>query len=263
MPRLTVATVTYNALNTLGPTVASVDRQTARKRFEYIIIDGFSMDGTMDLIKSFKDAHIVDYWISSPDEGIYDAMNRATELSHGDYVLFLNAGDEFAEPDTVEKLLDWHGENPDFVWGDCLIKRKGKLVPDPADKMLQHIYRQMTVSHQSIAIRHDLLKEHPFSLDYQVCADYEVLCSLIANGFKGLYRPIPVALIEEEGFSSQNFFVGLREKRKISYQYFPQDWWRSTPYFWAWGTYMRFKLFFKNTYTKLKDFLIEVYGPRK
>ncbi|NNM55439.1 MAG: glycosyltransferase [Spirochaetales bacterium] len=259
-PRLTVATVTYNAVNALAPTVASVVRQSARNRFEYIIVDGFSMDGSIDLIKDFFDAKLVDYWISSPDAGIYDAMNRVIELARGEYILFLNAGDEFAEADTVEKFLDWQGDKPDYVWGDCLIKSQGKLVSDPANNMLRHIYRQMTVSHQSIAIRKALLKEHNFRRYYKVAADYEVLCHLITSGRRGLYRPIPVALIEEEGFSSRNFYRGLREKRMISYHYFPQDRWRSGPYFFTWGIYMKVKVALQTMVKSWRDYLKEVYG---
>lgn len=261
--RLTVATVTYNAVSTLGPTVASVARQSARHRFEYIIVDGFSMDGSIDLIKDFFDAKLVDYWISSPDAGIYDAMNRVIELARGEYILFLNAGDEFAEPNTVEKFLDWQGDTPDYVWGDCLIKSQSKLVSDPANNMLRHIYRQMTVSHQSIAIRKALLKEHNFRRNYKVAADYEVLCYLITTGRRGLYRPIPVALIEEEGFSSRNFYRGLREKRIISSHYFPKDRWRSGPYFFIWGVYMKVKVTLRAMVKRWRDYLKEVYGTKK
>lgn len=187
----------------------------------------------------------VDAWISEPDQGIYDAMNKAAARARGRYVLYLNAGDVFPAADTLERFLAWGEDEPAFVWGDSEVDLAGTLLPDPADRMPRLLYRQMTVCHQSLAVRTDLLRAHPFDLSYRVCADYEVLCALVTGGHTGRYRPVTVSRVQDEGYSSRNFFAGLREKRRISRRYFPRDQWRAGPYFTLWGLYMRMKTVFK------------------
>lgn len=238
-------TVTYNAEGVFTKTLASVSAQTARNRLEYLVVDGASSDRTVEAIELAAVRGEVDTWISEPDHGIYDAMNKAVSRARGEYVLFLNAGDNFAAEDTVEQFLDTSSARPDFFWGDCEIVSGGRLVPDRADQMLRFLYRQMTVSHQSLAIRTDLLRSHPFDITLKVAADYEVLCWLVVSGRQGKYVPVVVSRIEEEGFSSRNFFRGLAEKRAVSRRYFPQQQWRSVPYFVVWGLYMKLKIWYK------------------
>lgn len=244
-PLLTVITVTYNPGEAFAATLASVRAQTARGRIEYLVIDGASTDNTLTTIEAAAARGDVDGWSSEPDRGIYDAMNKGVARAKGDYVLFLNAGDAFPGADTLDRFLDFGSERPDFFWGDCEIVVGERRVPDPADRMLRFLYRQMTVSHQSLAILTDRLRAHPFNIALRVAADYEVLCALVASGAKGLYRPVVVSRIEEEGFSSRNFFLGLAEKRTVSYRYFPRDRWRSAPHFALWGLYMKLKIWYK------------------
>jgi len=244
-PLLTVVTVSFNAGDAFATTLSSVRAQTLRSRIEYLVVDGASTDGTMAMIEEAAGRGEVDGWFSEPDRGIYDAMNKGVARATGDYVLFLNAGDAFPSADTLERFLALGTDRPDFVWGDCEIVIGGRFVPDPAGRMLRFLYRQMTVSHQSLAIRTDRLRAHPFDLTLKVAADYEVLCSLVSSGARGLYLPVVVSRIEEEGFSSRNFFLGLAEKRAVSFRYFPAQRWRSAPYFALWGLYMKLKFWYK------------------
>jgi hypothetical protein len=160
-------------------------------------------------------------------------------------VLFLNAGDVFPTPDTVERFLALEEGRPSFLWGDSEVDRAGRILPDPAKRMLRFLYRQMTVCHQSLAVRTDLLRSHPFDLSLRVAADYAVLCALVVEGGEGRYRPVTVSRVQDEGFSSKNFFLGLDEKRQISRRFFPRDRWRSEPYFALWGLYMKLKIWYK------------------
>lgn len=244
-PLLTVVTVTFNAKTAFLDTLASVRTQTVRNRIEYLVIDGASSDGTVDEVREAAGRGEVDAWTSEPDRGIYDAMNKAVARARGEYVLFLNAGDRFPAADTLERFLDFGDARPGFVWGDCEVHRAGKNLPDPAHRMLRFLYRQMTVSHQSLAIRTELLRSHPFDLTLKVAADYAVLCALVAEGFDGLYRPLVVSRVEDEGFSSKHFFLGLEEKRRVSRRFFPGDQWRARPYFALWGLYMKLKIWYK------------------
>ena len=243
-PRLSVVTVTYNAREGFQKTLASVNSQTARSQLEYVVIDGASTDGTLDAIRGAAAHGEVDVWLSEKDNGIYDAMNKAVTKARGEYVLFMNAADTFVNAQTVERLVLWMETAPGFLWGDCLVERKGQLLLDPAKRMLRFLYRQMTVSHQSLAVRTDLLRTHPFDLQFRVAADYAVLCALVSEKEKGVYCSFPIAATQDEGFSSRNFFQGLSEKRELSHRYFPAERWRADPYFLLLWFYMTIKLFF-------------------
>jgi glycosyltransferase involved in cell wall biosynthesis len=240
-----VVTVTFNARQGFLATRASVVAQTARHRIEYLVVDGASTDGTVETLGECQARGEVDRWVSEPDKGIYDAMNKAVGLARGDYVLFLNAGDKFPAGDTVARFLEATADRPAYFWGDSEVDRNGQILPDPADRMLRFLYRQMTVCHQSLAVRTDLLRAHPFDLSLRVAADYAVLCHFVADGRVGRYVPLTVSRVLDEGFSSKNFFLGLDEKRRVSRRYFPGDQWRALPYFALWGLYMRFKFWYK------------------
>lgn len=88
--KLSIITINYNNREGLRKTIESVVAQTTRE-FEYIVIDGGSTDGSVDVIKEFSD--YIDYWVSEPDKGIYNAMNKGVKVAHGDYCQFLNSGD--------------------------------------------------------------------------------------------------------------------------------------------------------------------------
>lgn len=242
-PLLTVVTVTFNARTAFSKTLGSVQEQSFRDRIEYLVVDGASTDGTVGVIKEASGT--IDQWVSEPDLGIYDAMNKATSLARGKFVLFLNAGDIFPTTDTLERFLAKEVGDAGFLWGDSEVDRDGEAIPDPASRMLRFLYRQMTVCHQSLAVRRDLLLSHPFDLSLKVAADHAVLCALVTEGIEGLYRPVVVSRVLDQGFSSRNFFLGLAEKRLVSRRYFPRDQWRARPYFALWGLYMKLKIWYK------------------
>mgnify|MGYP001033420933 FL=1 len=103
---ISVVTVSYNAVLTIEQTILSVINQTY-PNVEYIIIDGGSTDGTVDIIKKYADK--IAYWVSEPDKGIYDAMNKGGLKATGDFIQFLNAGDWFENEHVIEKIFkDWY-----------------------------------------------------------------------------------------------------------------------------------------------------------
>ncbi|MBT8324244.1 MAG: glycosyltransferase, partial [Winogradskyella sp.] len=99
--KLSIITVNFNNAEGLKKTVDSVTAQTW-KDFEYIIIDGSSTDGSTEVIKANK--NIIDRWVSEPDEGVYQAMNKGISMANGEYLLFLNSGDHFYKDDVLEKF---------------------------------------------------------------------------------------------------------------------------------------------------------------
>lgn len=100
-PLISVVTVSYNAVSTIEQTILSVINQTY-PHIEYIIIDGGSTDGTVDIIKKYADK--IAYWVSEPDKGIYDAMNKGIKVATGEWINFMNSGDCLYRNDTIEKF---------------------------------------------------------------------------------------------------------------------------------------------------------------
>ncbi|MDD4486999.1 MAG: glycosyltransferase family 2 protein, partial [Proteiniphilum sp.] len=120
MKHLSVITVTWNAAATLERTIKSV-REQSWPFIEHLIIDGGSKDGTLELIDNH--AHERLRWVSEPDKGLYDAMNKGVAMATGDYLCFLNAGDTFFTADSVEKMMSTFDEAsaPDIIYGETAI----------------------------------------------------------------------------------------------------------------------------------------------
>ena len=117
-PRISIITVCYNAERQLKETIKSVVNQTY-KNIEYIVIDGASLDGTTELLKKYGSS--INYWVSEPDNGIYDAMNKGLSVSTGDYVQFLNAGDLFYKKNSLEVFICAANTHHDLIYGDIML----------------------------------------------------------------------------------------------------------------------------------------------
>ena len=124
--KLSVITINYNNCDGLRKTIESVVNQTCRD-FEYIIIDGGSTDGSVDVIKQYADK--IDYWVSEPDKGIYNAMNKGIAVAHGEYLNFMNSGDCFYESTVVENVLP-HLCSADFYVGNIYVDNNGHRTKD-------------------------------------------------------------------------------------------------------------------------------------
>jgi glycosyltransferase involved in cell wall biosynthesis len=171
-PILSVITVVYNNVKDIERTMLSVLGQTYAG-IEYIVIDGKSTDGTLDIIDRYRD-HVK--LISEKDNGIYDAMNKGLAMATGDYVIFMNSGDEFYSADTVANVFAtspdadiYYGEtemiNAD---GESLGQRRHKA---PAVFTWRSFKYGMSVSHQAIYIRRSLLEQ--YNPQYKLSADIE------------------------------------------------------------------------------------------
>lgn len=122
MPKLSIITINYNNLEGLKKTIESVSSQTC-KEFEYLIIDGGSTDGSVAYIESKSDA--IDYWISEPDKGIYNAMNKGIELATGEYILFINSGDHLFS-NKVVKSAEKYLQSYDVIYFNLQIISEDK-----------------------------------------------------------------------------------------------------------------------------------------
>jgi glycosyltransferase involved in cell wall biosynthesis len=217
-PKFSIITVTYNAAQVLEDTIQSVITQTY-KGVEYIIIDGGSKDGTLDIINRYK-THIHTV-ISEPDKGLYDAMNKGIRVATGDYICFLNAGDALHEDDTL--LLMVHsitGEVlPDVLYGETqLVDEEGHFVrmrrlSAPEQLTWKSFQKGMLVCHQAFFARRELVE--PYDLHYRFSADFD-WCIRIMKKSHNLHNT-HLTLIDylNEGMTTRNHKASLKERFHI------------------------------------------------
>ncbi|EEZ3329289.1 glycosyltransferase, partial [Escherichia coli] len=166
--------MTYNAKEALEVTLKSVASQTSDD-FEYIIIDGASSDGTVELVRKYPE--VVTRFVSEPDEGIYHAMNKGIQLANGRWILFLNAGDTFSSAETVRALESELDEEFDFVFGDRnRISDSGESTLELSGPVQETLNREV-VFHQACATKAALLKDNPYNTNYLLAADFEYIVS--------------------------------------------------------------------------------------
>jgi glycosyltransferase involved in cell wall biosynthesis len=180
LPLITVITVVYNGAKHLEDTIKSVINQTY-PNVEYIIIDGGSTDGTIDIIKKYED--YIDYWVSEPDKGIYDAMNKGIDLTAGQWINFMNAGDKFFNDNTIFFIyqnVKSFDSNCDIVYGKAgVIDEKGELVSIQGlneRESLRKLKKYMSVPHQSTFYRLEFFKKiGKYDDNLKLAGDYEIL----------------------------------------------------------------------------------------
>lgn len=196
--RLSIITVTYNNSIGLERTIKSIINQTCRD-FEYIIVDGDSTDNSVNIIKEYE-SHI-SQWVSEPDSGIYNAMNKAVKMAIGDYCLFLNAGDELYSCTTIEELykIDFH---EDFVEGreyDADIKR---LRSRPQEPTLAFYLFCGNNRHQSSLIKRSMLLQYPYDEKLRIVSDLKFnIESIIIRNCSYKYINVIIANYEGGGIS--------------------------------------------------------------
>lgn len=150
---ISIITICYNAASDLEKTIKSVRAQVFND-YEYIVVDGGSKDATSEIIKS--NADVITKWVSEPDKGIYDAMNKGIRMATGDWVIMMNAGDVFADSDVLQNVFSH--VIPDkitFLYGDTLSRQK-------KGKLLRRItsWKDGNVNHQAVIYRRKLHEEH-------------------------------------------------------------------------------------------------------
>lgn len=170
--KISIITVCWNAASVLQRTIDSVAEQDY-PHIEYILVDGASNDRTLELIKNAGD--IVTRWITEPDKGIYDAMNKGLALATGDYVLFLNAGDELADGHVLSEIFSL--PEADAYYGHAMLtdldgQALGLREPLPPSTLTwRSLQWGMSVCHQAFIIRRE--KAVQYDLQYRICADID------------------------------------------------------------------------------------------
>ena len=222
-PLFSIITVTYNAAGTIRPTLESVGSQTCTL-YEHIIADGRSTDATLGIIDSMPDPRR--RVTSRPDDGIYDAMNRAISEARGDYLIFLNAGDRLHSPDTLARYADaiMANDYPGIVYGQTvLVDAQGRTLGPRHLRAPERLTREsfadgMVVCHQAMAV---LRRIAPFyNLKYRYSADYEWAIICLQHSRSNICLPCTVADYLSEGTTTAHFRESLLERFRIMATYY-------------------------------------------
>ncbi len=222
-PLFSIITVTYNASATIDATLTSVASQSCRL-FEYIVMDGKSGDDTVAKVEAaaIPEAIIV----SEPDNGLYDAMNKAMLLARGDYLIFLNAGDSFTTPDTLQLIADVIMDNdyPGVVYGETHIVngRREHLAPRhlsaPGRLTLDSFAEGMVVCHQAFIALRKLAG--PYDLKYRFSADYDWCIRILQHSRRNVFVGQTIIDYLSEGVTTAHRRSSLKERFEIMCRYY-------------------------------------------
>ncbi len=223
-PKFTIITITYNAARWLERTVVSILSQSY-PNIEYLIIDGGSKDGTVDIIKQYAPG--IAYWVSEPDKGLYDAMNKGLKQATGDYVWFINAGDTLQSAATVQRIAMKIGKRsslPDIIYGETsIVDADGKplgmrRLKAPKQLTWKSFRMGMLVCHQSFIAKRTIAPE--YDLQYRLSADYD-WCIRCLKQAKSIYNTkMILSNYLEEGLSTQQRKASLKERYEVMCKYY-------------------------------------------
>lgn len=207
MFRITVVTVTYNAEKLIENTLKSVLIQDY-PNLEYVIVDGDSKDLTVKIIQDYKECFLkknIRYsYVSEKDNGIFDAMNKATKIASGDYVIFINAGDLLANANVLTSVVkSLSGKEADVIYGNHYVLYEKLFTPvKPQD--IDSMPQTMPFSHQATFTKRELLLKNPYDIIYSLCADYDLYLKLYLAKAKFVYVDCFIAYFAAGGACQAN-----------------------------------------------------------
>lgn len=223
-PKISVITVVYNGQDFLEGTIQSVIQQTYNN-IEYLVIDGKSKDKTVDIIKNYKN-HISN-WISEPDKGLYDAMNKGLKMATGDFVLFMNAGDRFSNKNVLTTVFSKYDKDTDILYGEVMMVNEnhqpiGTRTEITTRKLPQQLTWKsmklgMVVCHQAFIPRRELC---PFYIDHNLSADIDWVIEILKKSRKNVNCGIVIADFLVGGVSKQRHRQSLKDRYNVLQKHF-------------------------------------------
>lgn len=209
-PLLTIVTVTMNCVSTIEQTLLSV-QEIKSSDIEYIVIDGVSTDGTLELVRGF--GTLVDIVVSEPDTGIYNAMNKGCDCAKGKYILFINGDDKLVAEGFPTVLKTLRSEVADIICATTLIDSReqpvGELIGAPWRLPFYN-----SIPHPSSFVKTSLMKKYSFREDLKISSDYDFFLRAFVAGRKFEILPVPTA-VHRRGGVSNNLEVVLPEMDQI------------------------------------------------
>lgn len=253
-PVVSIISVTYQAEQFLEKTMLSILNQDCSD-FEYLIVDGNSTDKTTEIIKHFelqinegiyaiKPSNF--HWISEPDKGLYDAMNKGLKMAKGEFIWFINAGDKIHSDKTLKIVIDCLNRNPqcDILYGKSLmIDQDDNILGDmrktaPRGLMKKSLLNGLVVCHQAILVRKKIAPL--YDLKYRIASDYDWVIKILNVSKQNIYIDTYLSNYMISGISSKNEKKALKERYIIMKNHFGL-----CPTLWA-----HFKIILKYPFTR-------------
>lgn len=222
---ISVITINYNNFSGLEKTFLSVFSQT-KKDFEYIIIDGGSTDGSAAYIENQR-GHI-DYWVSEPDKGIYNAMNKGIKAATGDFIILMNSGDVFYDDTIIEALSSELKTTDAIVYGDVVLRNEKKdterIQKHPEKLNFSYFYNQ-TICQQACFIKRSLFDTiFYFNENYKITSDWEFLIyAIYIEKVQTRKIDVLISIYDTSGISGNPDFrqIATKEREQTINKYFP------------------------------------------
>lgn len=207
--KISIVTVCYNAESTIKETIESVINQTY-ENIEYIIKDGLSSDNTNTIIKQYASSSNIKH-IVSKDLGIYDAMNEAIQECTGDWIIFMNADDQFFDNNVLRDIFaNCEYDNYDAIYGNALMKDEvgtflNKALP------ISYITIKKPFVHQSLFVKASIMKKYLYSLEFSISSDYDFALRIYNDGYKFLRLDNVVCVFSLAGVSGTKFIDTVKD----------------------------------------------------
>jgi len=216
-PLFSIITVTWNAAAVIASTMQSVQRQTSSD-YEMLIIDGASTDDTLSIVKRASISALRVF--SEPDKGLYDAMNKGIARARGRYLVFLNAGDTFADDTVLARMALLAVDNPGVIYGQTqLVDAQRNVVGKrhltaPKRLTANSFLNGMVVCHQAFVVRRDLAPE--YDLQYRLSADYDWCIKVLRKSPSNAYAgEAPLISYLADGMTTRHHGASLWERFRI------------------------------------------------
>ncbi len=214
--RYSVITINFNNKDGLNHTINSVISQT-NTDYEFIIIDGGSTDGSVDIIRKYEKN--ITYWVSEKDYGIYHAMNKGVVQAHGDYCIFMNSGDGFHSPDVLDSIANYQ---EDIICGKVIKGNDTKASGLFRSSITLVDLMRASLPHQAMIIKRELLVNHPYDEHYKILSDWKFCIETIVFD-NCSYRNLDVIVADYDtnGISTNSNGLLPKEREQILKEMFP------------------------------------------
>lgn len=221
--KISIITINYNNAVGLEYTINSVVKQTSQEK-EFIIVDGASSDGSVEIIKKYSN-HITK-WLSEPDTGIYNAMNKGIRLATGDYCIMMNSGDGFYSPRVLDNVRDHLLTSKDIYNGNAIYVRDGRIIwyrKCQTDSSAVFFFKS-SLCHQATFIKTSLLKEIMYDESYMMVSDWKFYIEALFLKHAS-YEAIDedICCFEWGGITAQKPDLGKREREDVLNKLFSSE----------------------------------------
>lgn len=221
MPKFTVITINYNNRDQLRHTIASVVGQSFPD-IEYIVIDGGSTDGSIEVIKEYEDK--ITFWLSEPDNGVYHAMNKGLRHAHGEWVNFMNSGDIFHSPGVIADIDRMTGDC-DILFGNVVNSANGRIyggIPAGSEVTFMTLKKEI-LCHQGTFYRRAIFDRHPYDESLRLISDWKVnVQAIVFDNCRVKVVDTIVADYDLTGISSTQARLHYEERCKVTAQLLPE-----------------------------------------